>query len=89
MCSLDACCAQCISGELHYDDPRATLARILQQEDINFLLTNRIPRRLLTHLIGWFSRIEHPWLRAPASRSGGCFPISICRKRSRRDSEPA
>ncbi len=34
------------------------LLRILQQEDINFLLTNRLPRRLLTQFIGWFSRIE-------------------------------
>lgn len=42
---------------------RATLARVLQQEDINFLLTNRIPRRLATRLIGWFSQIEHPIVR--------------------------
>jgi len=43
---------------------RATLAKILQQEDLNFLLTNRIPRRLLTQLMGWYSRIEQPWLAA-------------------------
>jgi phosphatidylserine decarboxylase len=43
---------------------RATLAKILQQEDLNFLLTNRIPRRTLTRLMGWFSRIEQPWLAA-------------------------
>jgi phosphatidylserine decarboxylase len=43
---------------------RATLAKILQQEDLNFLLTNRLPRRALTHLMGWFSRIEQPWLCA-------------------------
>ncbi len=35
-----------------------------QQEDLNFLLTNRIPRRLLTHLMGWVSRIEQPWVCA-------------------------
>jgi phosphatidylserine decarboxylase len=29
---------------------------------LNFLLTNRIPRRLATRLMGWFSRIEHPLL---------------------------
>jgi phosphatidylserine decarboxylase len=29
-----------------------------QQEQLNFLLTNRIPRRLLTKLIGWYSNIE-------------------------------
>jgi len=36
---------------------------VLQQEDINFLLTNRIPRRLLTKFMGWFSRIEQPLVR--------------------------
>ncbi len=39
---------------------RSELARILQQEDINFLLTNRIPRRLVTRFLGWFSQIENP-----------------------------
>ncbi len=33
-----------------------------QQEQLNFLLTNRIPRRLLTRWMGWFSRIESPLL---------------------------
>src|SRR6202041_3193191 len=42
---------------------RPQLPRLLQQEDINFLLTNRIPRRLATQLIGWFSRIEQPLVR--------------------------
>ena len=37
--------------------------RIVQQEDINFLLTNRIPRRLLTRFMGWFSEIEQPVVR--------------------------
>jgi phosphatidylserine decarboxylase len=32
------------------------------QEDINFLLTNRIPRRLANRFIGWFSQIESPLL---------------------------
>src|SRR5512136_2409060 len=42
---------------------RTQLLRVFQQEDINFLLTNRIPRRLATQLIGWFSRIEQPLVR--------------------------
>jgi phosphatidylserine decarboxylase len=42
---------------------RAEVARILQQEDVNFLLTNRIPRRLVTRFMGWFSRIEQPLVR--------------------------
>jgi phosphatidylserine decarboxylase len=45
---------------------RSLIARIVQQEDINFLLTNRIPRRLLTQLMGWLSRIEHPWVCGPS-----------------------
>ena len=39
---------------------RSELGRILQQEDINFLLTNRIPRRLATRFLGWFSQIDNP-----------------------------
>jgi len=42
---------------------RSAIARIVQQEDINFLLTNRIPRRWLTQFIGWFSKIEQPLVR--------------------------
>jgi len=42
---------------------RTTLAKVFQQEDINFLLTNRIPRRLLTQFMGWFSKIEQPLVR--------------------------
>jgi phosphatidylserine decarboxylase len=41
---------------------RTAIANILQQEDINFLLTNRIPRLWLTRFIGWFSRIERRWV---------------------------
>jgi len=37
---------------------------VVQQEDINFLLTNRVPRRVLTHFMGWLSRIEQPWVCA-------------------------
>ena len=39
---------------------RSELLKILHQEDINFLLTNRIPRRLATRCMGWFSQIENP-----------------------------
>jgi phosphatidylserine decarboxylase len=37
--------------------------KIVQQDELNFLLTNRIPRRLLTRFTGWFSRIEQPLVR--------------------------
>lgn len=39
------------------------LKRLSQQEDLNFLLTNRIPRRYATLFMGWFSRIENPLVR--------------------------
>lgn len=42
---------------------RKQIQKILSQEDINFLLTNRLPRRLLTRFIGWFSKIEQPLVR--------------------------
>jgi phosphatidylserine decarboxylase len=42
---------------------RSQLLRVLAQEDVNFLLTNRIPRRWATQFIGWFSRIEQPLIR--------------------------
>lgn len=36
--------------------------RVLQQEDLNFLLTNRVPRVALTRFMGWFSQIRNPWV---------------------------
>ena len=42
---------------------KAQILKIFEHEDVNFLLTNRIPRRLATQFIGWFSRIEHPLVR--------------------------
>ena len=42
---------------------RQQIQKILGQEDINFLLTNRIPRQTLTRFVGWFSKIEQPWVR--------------------------
>lgn len=38
------------------------LGRFFLQEDLNFLLTNRIPRRYATLFMGWFSRLESPLL---------------------------
>jgi phosphatidylserine decarboxylase len=49
---------QHLEGEV----PASILARIFLQEDLNFLVTNRIPRRLATQFFGWFSRIESPAL---------------------------
>ncbi len=41
---------------------KTLIARLVQQEDLNFLLTNRIPRGLLTRLMGRLSRVEQPWV---------------------------
>ena len=38
------------------------LRRFLQQEDLNFLLTNRVPRLMLTRWMGWFSQLRNPLL---------------------------
>jgi phosphatidylserine decarboxylase len=42
---------------------RSLITKAVQQEDLNFLLTNRIPRRLATQFMGWFSQIEQPFVR--------------------------
>jgi phosphatidylserine decarboxylase len=42
---------------------RPSITRLFEQEDLNFLLTNRIPRRLATQFVGWFSKIENPAVR--------------------------
>jgi phosphatidylserine decarboxylase len=52
-------------GEAQPRNPtfRSLLASLSQQESLNFLITNRIPRRLATQFIGWFSKIEQPLVR--------------------------
>ena len=42
---------------------RGLIAALTQQEDLNFLLTNRVPRAALTRFMGWFSKIEAPLVR--------------------------
>jgi phosphatidylserine decarboxylase len=42
----------------------ALASRAARRENLNFLLTNRIPRRWATLLVGWISRIESPWVCA-------------------------
>lgn len=43
--------------------PKDRIRRLFAREDVNFLVTNRIPRRLATRFVGWFSRIEQPLVR--------------------------
>jgi phosphatidylserine decarboxylase len=42
---------------------RKVITQIALQEDVNFLLTNRLPRRWMTLFMGWLSRREHPLVR--------------------------
>ncbi len=42
------------------------LMRLLLQEDVNFLLTNRLPRRLATRIVGRIAAVEHPLVARPA-----------------------
>ena len=45
---------------------RTGLMRLLMQEDLNFLLTNRLPRRWATRFVGRIAAIEHPLVARPA-----------------------
>lgn len=59
--------------------------RVFQQEDINFLLTNRIPRIAVTRFMGWFSKIEQPLIRDLSLRVWSMFAdldLSEARKSS-------
>ena len=51
---------------------KSLIASFTQQEDLNFLLTNRIPRAALTRFMGWFSKIENPLVR---DLSIGCWKL--------------
>jgi phosphatidylserine decarboxylase len=44
-------------------DLQKSFKAFFQQEDLNFLLTNRVPRIALTRFMGWFSKIKNPWVR--------------------------
>lgn len=44
---------------------RGPIMRFFLNEDINFLVTNRLPRRFATQLIGRIARIEHPLVARP------------------------
>jgi phosphatidylserine decarboxylase len=50
-----------------------SLARLFAQEDLNFLLTNRVPRIALTRLMGRISRIESPLFTRAAIAVWRCF----------------
>jgi phosphatidylserine decarboxylase len=51
---------------------KSLIASVTSQEDVNFLLTNRIPRAALTRFMGRFSKIEQPLIR---DASIGCLAL--------------
>src|SRR3982074_2312567 len=51
---------------------KSLIPTLTQQEDLNFLLTNRTPRAALTPFMGWFSKIENPLVR---DLSIGCWRL--------------
>src|SRR5690242_8182153 len=51
---------------------KSLISSLTEQEDLNFLLTNRIPRAALTRFMGWFSKIENPFVR---DFSIGCWKL--------------
>jgi phosphatidylserine decarboxylase len=51
---------------------KTLISSLTQQEDLNFLLTNRIPRAAATRFMGWFSKIENPWV---ADLAIGCWKL--------------
>jgi phosphatidylserine decarboxylase len=50
------------SSALQISQRPSWLQRLFMQEDLNFLLTNRVPRIALTRFMGWFSQIRSPLL---------------------------
>jgi phosphatidylserine decarboxylase len=54
-------------------------------EDLNFLITNRIPRALMTRFIGWYSRIRSPILARISIRIWKIFtPLDLSEAKSTR-----
>src|SRR5262249_46698826 len=54
---------------------RAAITRVTQHERVNFVLTNRLPRRWLTLFVGWGSRLEYPRLCRILLRVWGVFTV--------------
>src|SRR4051794_30899867 len=50
-------------SNISFSELRSALARVALQEDVNFLVTNRIPRRLVTQFMGWFGKRTNPLVR--------------------------
>lgn len=53
------------------------ISTLSQQEQINFLLTNRIPRRIATQFMGWFSQIQNPLITKASLKLWGLFASDL------------
>jgi phosphatidylserine decarboxylase len=42
---------------------KSALVRLSRNEQLFFLMTNRVPRQLVTRFMGWFAKIEQPLIR--------------------------
>ena len=62
--------------------PASALARFFLQEDINFLVTNRLPRRLATKLVGRYSQIRSPALTRATLAMWSLFADDLCLEES-------
>lgn len=62
------------------------IRQLTQQEQINFLLTNRIPRRLLTQFMGWYSQLNSPLLTRLSISLWRLFASDLNLQESRQDS---
>jgi phosphatidylserine decarboxylase len=63
---------------------KGLLDRVFQRPALNFMVTNRIPRRGLTRFVGWLSRIEHPAVRVPSLAAFRLFADDLDLKEARR-----
>ncbi|MGQ0507146.1 MAG: archaetidylserine decarboxylase [Myxococcaceae bacterium] len=66
------------------DAPFSLLAKVFLQEDLNFLITNRLPRRYATQLMAWFSRIESRTLTRASVAVWSCFAGNLRLDEARR-----
>jgi phosphatidylserine decarboxylase len=52
---------------------KSALVRLSRNEQLFFLMTNRVPRQLVTRFMGWFAKIEQPLIRDLSLRFWNTF----------------
>lgn len=66
-------------------NPKKLLHQMSAIERLNFLLTNRIPRRWATRFMGWFSRIRQPLVKRVSMAVWQAFAGDLRLDEARRD----